>query len=48
MEDIQFKEVMSSPFIKGVAVGGGGGRGVGGGLSFFHKKIGIGKIGVLF
>ena len=46
MEDIQFKEVMSSPFIKGVAVGGGGGVGVG--LSFFHKKIGIGKIGVLF
>lgn len=46
MEDIQFKEVMSSPFIKGVAVEGGGG--VGGGLSFFHKKIGIGKIGVLF
>ena len=45
MEDIQFKEVMSSPFIKGVAVGGGG---VGGGFSFFHKKIGIGKIGVLF
>lgn len=44
MEDIQFKEVMSSPFIKGVAVEGG----VGGGLSFFHKKIGIGKIGVLF